>query len=84
MQEKDSIQDTGELWTAALIGFVWQWNHQLWNKRNEETYKSDDNEGSACEKLGAKSRTRAFYEQASHLTMEDRAMFDMSHAGTIC
>ena len=29
MQEKDPIQDTGEMWTAALMGRLWQWSHQL-------------------------------------------------------
>ena len=77
MQEKDPIQDTGELWTAALIGFIWQWTHQLWNKRNEETHKADGNRGSAREKLEAESRTRALYEQASQLIVEDREMFAM-------
>ena len=77
MQEKDPIQDTGEMWTAALIGFLWQWSHQLWNKRNEETHKADGNRGSAREQLEAESRTRALYEQASHLIVEDREMFAM-------
>jgi hypothetical protein len=78
MQEQDPIQDTGELWTAALIGFVWQWNHQLvWSKSNEETHKAADNRGSARKKLEADSRTRAVYEQASHLIVEDREMFAM-------
>jgi hypothetical protein len=65
MQEKDTIHNTGELWTAALIGFLWQRNHQLWNKRNEETHKAGGNRGSAREKLEAESGTRALYEQAS-------------------
>jgi hypothetical protein len=75
--EKDPIHDTGELWTAALIGFLWQWSHQLWTKRNEETHKADGNRGSAREKLEAESRTRALYEQAAHLIVEDREMFAM-------
>jgi hypothetical protein len=74
---KDPIYDTGELWTAALLGFVWQWTHKLWIKRNEETHKSDGNRGSAREKLEAESRTRALYEQAAHLIIEDREMFGM-------
>jgi hypothetical protein len=60
MQERNPIQDTGELWTAALIGF---------------THKADGNRGSAHEKLEAESRTRALYEQASQLIVENREMF---------
>jgi hypothetical protein len=77
MQENDPIQDTCEVWTAALIGFLWRWTHQLWNKRNEETHKADGNRGSQREKLEAESRTLALYEQASQLTVEDREMFAM-------
>jgi hypothetical protein len=50
---------------------------QLWNKRNEETHKVNGNRGSAREKLKAESRTRALYEQASQLIVEDRGMFAM-------
>jgi hypothetical protein len=49
----------------------------LWNKRNEETHKADGNRGSAKEKLEAESRTRALYEQASQLIVEDWEMFAM-------
>jgi hypothetical protein len=63
---------TGELWTAALIGFIWQWTHQLWNKRNEETHKADGNRGGTREKLEAESRKRALYEQASQLVASNR------------
>jgi hypothetical protein len=66
------MQDTGDLWKAALIGCVWQWNHKLWTERNEETHKADGNRGSARDKLEAESRTRALYEQAAHLiVLED-------------
>jgi hypothetical protein len=44
---------------------------------NEETHKADVNRGSAREKLEADWRTRALYEQASHLIVEDREMFAM-------
>jgi hypothetical protein len=41
------------LWAAALIGFLWQWTHPLWNKRNEETHTVDVNRLSARKKLEA-------------------------------
>jgi hypothetical protein len=56
------MHDTGELWTATLIGFIWQWTHNLWIKSNEEMHKLDSNRGSAREKLEAESLTRALYE----------------------
>jgi hypothetical protein len=84
MREKDSMRDThnttpGELWTAALIGFVWQWNHQLWNKRNEETPKSDDKHGSAREKLEAASQTRAW----SVLELDPSNVFYVKNTTTV-
>ena len=54
-----------------VSGFLWQWNHQLWTKRNEETHKADGNRGSAREQLEAESRTRALYEQAAQLKIKD-------------
>jgi hypothetical protein len=64
--EKDPIQDTGELWTASLIGFSWLRIHQLWTKRNDEMHKVVGNRGSARAKSEVKSHTRALHEQAAH------------------
>ena len=71
-QRQDAKLCTGELWTADLIGFLWQWSRKAWTSRNEVVHRATEHRNSERDRQIAEVKTRALYAHKVQLLVSDQ------------